>query len=91
MLKGNHPKRCRYEHQVSCASLSFLLKESYEHIKVKQDMKDVSEQKSKSAMFYYWHVIIDLEALLLMFVKSVRMGNFGMFISCLEQIDPCSP
>ena len=52
-------------------------------------MKDwVSEQKSKSAMSYYWHVIIKLEALLFMFVKSVRMGNFEMFISCLEQIAP---
>ena len=26
LLKGNLPKRCRYAHHVSCASLSFLLK-----------------------------------------------------------------
>ena len=89
LLKGNHPKRSRYAHQVSCAALSLLLRESYENSEVTQNIEEwVSERKSKSVQFYYWHTVMELEALLLMFIKSVRIGNFEMFISCLEQIAP---
>ena len=36
-LSGDHPKRSRYAHQVTCASLSLLMNEAYQQSHIKND------------------------------------------------------
>ena len=37
-------------------------------------------------MCYYWYIFIDLILIFLIFVRSIREGNFSMYVSSLEQV-----
>ena len=62
---------------------------SYSHVKsgdrtpVLQWLKKEIEE---SEMCHYWYIIIDLMLNLLIFVRSVREGNFNLFVSSLKQV-----
>ena len=36
--------------------------------------------------FHYWHIVLQLELLALVYVSSLRVGNFPLYISSLEKI-----
>ena len=89
LLKGNHPKRSIYAHQVICISLSMLLQESFEKAGSDDDIeKWIVQRKEYSIQFLYWFSLMEMEALLLMFVKSIRSSNFDMFVKSVELIVP---
>ena len=48
----------------------------------------VALKKKTCSQFLYWYTVLELEALLLMFVKSIREGNFTEYLEALEQIIP---
>ncbi len=48
----------------------------------------ITEQKEKSIQFFYWNSVLELETMLLSFVKSLRLGDFELFLACLEKIAP---
>ena len=37
-------------------------------------------------MCYYWYIFIDLILIFLIFVRSIREGNFSMYVSSLKQV-----
>ena len=37
-------------------------------------------------MCYYWQIFIDLILIFLIFVRSIREGNFSMYVSSLKQV-----
>ena len=37
-------------------------------------------------MWHYWYIIIDLMLNLLIFVRSIREGNFRLYVSSLKQV-----
>ena len=82
----SHPKRSRYAHQVTCAS---LMNETYQQSHSKNDQNSwIFEKKKLSPQFLYWCTVMELETLLLSLIKSLRTFNFPMFIGCLEKIAP---
>ena len=86
-LKGSHPKRSRYAHQVTCASLSLLMNEAYENSNDHGDLTAwIDIQKQRSIQFSHWTTVLELESTLLSFVKSLRVGDFQVFLTCLEKI-----
>ena len=44
--------------------------------------------RKKSQHFKLWYTLLELECLMLMFVCSLRSGNFEMFIEVLDQFLP---
>ena len=42
----------------------------------------------KSPHFEFWYTLLELECLMLMFVHSLRSGNFDMFVEVLDQFLP---
>ena len=81
-LSGSHPKRSRYAHQVTCAALSTLMNEAYMQSNSEEDQNSwMSERKNASSQFLYWYIVMELETLLLVLIKSLRTGNFQVFVA----------
>ena len=90
-LKGHNVKRCRYAHQVSVAALYHLFKKQWEEqtSSLATTLSNwIIERRAKCSQFNYWYTVIELEALLLLFVRSIREANFKRYHQCLEQIVP---
>ena len=85
-LKRKKVKRSRYAHQVTLATLVQLAWQAYQqtqHTNYEQWRNEVSVL---SATETYWFTTIELETKLFMFVKSVRLTDFDLFLRCLEDI-----
>jgi len=84
-------KRTRYAHEVSLASLFILRNEAYSA--GTEDRSEsfeswVSRQCKESVQFLYWQTTLELESLLLNFVRSIRVSNFNLFVQMLKEICP---
>ena len=85
MLKGTHATGTRYAHQATVLSLSILRREAYlkytkdyqENNNGIQSFEAWSNQKKTLPHFKYWLIVHDMELLLLRFVHSIRIGDFG--------------
>lgn len=92
ILKGSHVKRCRYAHEVTLVALNTLLRKSYENDgdKVESEPFDewIKRKRDSIPQFQFWVTTMELEALLLLFVKSIRESNFEDFILILEKLCP---
>ena len=77
----NNIKRARYTLQITLCALFKLLCDA-----MPDDIPDLSpydwlSQKSKeNTSFLYWKLVIDLEILILMYVRSLREGNFKLHL-----------
>lgn len=91
LLKSDHIKRARYAHEVSLAALNILL---FEHFEVDENAADseycqwIETKRRQSAQFQYWITTMELQAILLQFVKSLRTGDFDEYILVLESMCP---
>ena len=84
-LKSSQPKCLRYAYQVTCAELSMLMNEAYQKTNQNGDLNSwITTSKGKSVQFLYWCTVFELEMMLLAFVKSLRISNYKMFLSCLD-------
>ena len=94
ILKGGHVTRSRYAHQVSAVALYVLQRQAYEDENLKDqnvmlDFDRWREEKEKQyPQFLYWATVLKLELLLLEYVKSIREGNFQLYLEVLAQIIP---
>ena len=92
-LKGAHVKRTRHAHQVTSSALSIMLRTAYDAYCL-----DTSEplpfddwcvkQVEASPQFHYWYMVMHLECLMLVFVRSIREGNFPLYITALRALAP---
>lgn len=88
-LKGSHPKRSRYAHEVTLSVLQTMARESFENQKEFDCFKNWKDNLMKvSSNAYYWFTVIDLEIALFMFVKSLRESNFDLFVRCITYLVP---
>lgn len=92
ILKGSHVKRCRYAHEVSLVAMNILLRKAYDSDEFKSENEEfgvwVERKRNSIPQFQYWITAMELEALLLLLVKSIREANFKDFIAVLDQICP---
>ena len=76
MLTGEQVKRTRYAHQVSLAGLHLLMKESYGQSSFQGTLEEWIEEKIKeSVQFRFWYTAMELQALVLMLIRSIRTSN----------------
>ena len=95
VLKGSHVTRSRYVHQVSACAIYLMQKIAYqEYIESCEDKPPkryeawIKEQSELCPQFKYWATVLDLEILLLQFVKATREGNFQVYLQVLGKVLP---
>ena len=95
LLKESHVTRARYAHQVTASSLHLLLRDAFakyhggvpeEHTLNFENW--VSKRIKESPHFQYWHITLHLELLVLIFVRSIREGNFPLYVESLTKFVP---
>ena len=47
-----------------------------------------NHQRRKVPQFQYWHTALQLELLLLVFLKSLRLADFGMYVDAVYKMLP---
>ena len=94
-LSSAHVKRTRYAHTVTAAALYVNLRQSYLwycNSLTDGQAQSFDEWRAEcakcSAQFQYWSTVLDLELLLLSFVRSLRCGNFHLYVECLQKLAP---
>ena len=95
-LKASHVTRTRYAHEVTVCALMNLLKKSYENY-VTENIEDdqqltmdewCEKRKAETPQFHYWLTCLDIEMLVFNFVRSLRSGNFQMYINSISKLTP---
>ena len=92
-LKASHVTRTRRAHQITVSSLYLLLKKAYVET-LENETQDVtleewcSEKAKKCPQFHFWSIILQLELYVLIFVRSLREGNFELYVQALAKIIP---
>ena len=80
----NNIKRARYTVQITLCSLFKLLREAMPDYLTDLSLYDWLSQESKeNTSFLYWKCVIDLELLILLYIRSIREGNFKLHVEVL--------
>ena len=88
-LSLSHVKRTRYAHEVTACTLYSLLQQAYQESDCDSSFDDFcDEQVKRHPQFRYWLIIIRLEVILLSFVRSLRQGNFELYIESQKELAP---
>ena len=92
-LKVTHLTRTRHAHQVTVLALHKLQREAFLQSPGPVYDKEYFEQwktssSEKSLTFHFWEMIRRLEALILIFIGSLREGNFQLYVETLEALVP---
>ena len=90
-LNENHIKRTRYAHHVSLMSLNLLKKTAYcrycENTIGLPEPFDVWNKRMQSfPQFNFWSTIIDLELLMTRFLRSLREGDFKLYVQVCDEL-----
>ena len=74
---------------MSLASLTSLATKAF-HLRNKElNFEEWKQQlSSKSPTAAFWFTLVKLETFLMKYVRSIREGNFKLFLSCLRDIIP---
>ena len=86
----HHLKRTRYVHQVLIMAGSILKKEAYDAYQMQEgqhdkDSSDV-DMRDASQQFVYWSMVLDLETLHCRFVRSLREGDFDLYVQIIDEL-----
>ena len=95
-LKASNVKRTRKDHQITACSLYTLLVRAYKMYKEGLPADDsllqfdgwCNQRKSDFPQFYFWYIAMQLELLLLAFIRSLRQANFSKIL-CERQGSWC--
>ena len=95
-IKVSHVTKTRHSHQVTAASLHTLLHPAYTEYNTSatavesalsfEQWCQVSAQQS--VQFDYWLKTLSLEIIMLLFIRSIREGNFQLYMESLTAIVP---
>lgn len=94
-ISASHVKRTRIAHQVTACSLYQLCKTAYD--KYLQEAEDadvesfeqwISRRESESPQFHFWNLVLRLELLVLLFIRSYRESNFELYKDVLQELLP---
>lgn len=91
LLQVVHITRARVMHEITAVTLYGLLRQSYEECNPGNEMEFeswVDEQSEKNPTFKFWQLVLNLEVLLLTFVRSVRNGDFQEFKETIAKMLP---
>jgi len=95
-LRASHVTRTRRAHQLTAAALYILQRRAYDQHSASaeddqppEDFEDwCHEKENSSPQFLYWATVLDLELSILIYVRSLREGDFIMYLDALTEIVP---
>jgi hypothetical protein len=98
-INVSHVTKTRHAHQVTAASLYTLLQQAYTKDCTSDDIDEMQSdsvpfeewciQRAKTTVhFDYWLKTLSLELLMLRYIRSLREGNFQLYVESLTQIMP---
>lgn len=91
IIKSSHIKRARYAHEVLLTALNIVLFEEFQNDGDK-DGNDyfqwIDKKRKESVQFDYWVIVMELESILLQFVKSLRNADSSEYVKSMEQMCP---
>ena len=88
-IQASHVTKTRHAHQVTAVSLYGMLQEAYTSSETTEEFQDWCVQRAKKcAQFEYWVKTLELEILLLLYIRSLREGRFDMYVESLVKIVP---
>ena len=83
----NQIKRARYCVQVTlCALYRKLVDAAKKEDTALTPIQWLNNKSSSSGMCYYWSLVIDLQIEILAFVRSIREGNFHLYVQSLRNL-----
>ena len=91
-LNYHHIKRTRYARQLYLVSLSVLKRNAYSqyssNVKGPPESFEMwnKRQSSDVHMFKYWSLVIELEQLMCRFVRSLRDGDFLLYVQVCDEL-----
>ncbi len=96
LLSDTPVTRTRYGHQVTAASLHILRQQAYEQYCLQEcEVQNAlpflewrSVQCAEKPQFRYWNITLQLQLMMLQFVRSLQEADFDMYVHCLLQIAP---
>ncbi|XP_063958715.1 uncharacterized protein LOC135154778 [Lytechinus pictus] len=95
LQKGSQTSRAQWAHQVTAAALHSLQQSAYQdYVKTcaSENIQSFDAWKLKMAtdypQFCYWNKVLQLECLLLAFLRSQREANYMMYVEALKAIIP---
>ena len=94
VLNEHHIKRTRYAHQVTLMSLHLLKHKAYTNhcstVEGHYDSQQMWEElcKTENPQFKYWSTIMELELLMCRFIRSLREGNFPLYVQVCDELCP---
>ena len=84
IVDANDIKRSRYCLQVSLCAIYWLLKDAHKKIEsCLSPIKWLDEKSKSNQMCFYWKLIVDFQINILLFVRSIRQGNFTLYRNTL--------
>ena len=92
-LKASHVKITRQAHQVTASALSILLHNAYDTYVCEESEpmpfdESCTERVEASPQFQYWLIVMQLELLVLLYVRSLRDANFLLYVAVLVALTP---
>ncbi len=95
-IKASHVTKTQHAHQVTGASLHTLLHRAYtaytsEAIQAGTEVISLErwcEVRAQESVQFSWLTTLSLEITLLLFIRSLREGNFQLYMESLTQIVP---
>ena len=88
LTSASHIKRTHRSHQITLAALHILKIKAFESRKDKTVGFDtwVNKMSRSSTMFFYWNLVQELKANVLIFIKSIRYRNWKMYVKSLKAL-----
>ena len=100
-ISAHHICRTRYMHQVSVAALYMLMRKAYDHYVERTTNSDNGDLLTlpfnvwlkqlfieQPQADYYWFKSMELDLLILQFVKSCRTADFSLYMETLDSLMP---
>ena len=89
LLSTQHLKRTRYAHEVSLLTFSKLKRKAFDDSNTDATFDEWStEQCATSPTFFFWDLIMRMQTLIFLFIRSQRQRNFNLYRCCLERMMP---
>lgn len=92
-LTAAHITRTRRAHQVTACVIYKSLEEAYQEYVTSlepgmeaKSLEDWCDQQSTLPMFKFWFTVLQLQLTVLVFVRSIRTGNFQLYVQSLTEL-----
>ena len=92
VLDEHHIKRTRYAHQVSVMGLYMLRQKSYStycsSVQGPPESLEIWSERLRTdnPMFMFWSTVMDLELLMCRFIRSLREGDFRLYVQVCDEL-----